>query len=130
MVGPRRKSRVVAVQSIRRKAATPKLVGSVISTAASRALSLLLVLSVCIMSVGCYKFTVRSKNAKIAEYHGKTVHSYLWNLVELDPIVVAENCGNNDLTTLRAKTNYLYMGVGFLTLGAWVPMKVEWRCAK
>lgn len=130
MVGLRRRFRVETAQSICRKTAAPKLVGSAISMPARRALSLLLVLFVCMTSVGCYKFTVRSMNAKTTEYHGEMVHSYLWNIVELDPTVVAENCGKKDLTTLRAKTNYLYMAVGVLTLGAWVPMELDWRCAK
>jgi hypothetical protein len=130
MLGLRKNSCVETDRSIRRKVAAPKLVGGAVYTATRRALSLLLVLCVCVTSVGCYRFTVRSKNATAAEYQGKTLHSYLWNLVELDPTVVAENCGDRDLTTLRAKTNYLYMSVAFLTLGAWVPMKVEWRCAK
>jgi hypothetical protein len=90
----------------------------------------LLASSLCLMSAGCYRFTVRSRNATITEYHAKTVHAYLWNLVELDPLVVAENCGDRDLTTLRARTNYLYLAVGALSLGAWVPMTLEWRCAE
>jgi len=130
MLGLRKNSCVETDRSIRRRVAAPKLAGGAIFTATRRALPLLLVLSVCVTSVGCYRFTVRSKNATAAEFQGRTVHSYLWNLVELDPTVVAENCGDRDLTTLRAQTNYLYMSAAFLTLGAWVPMKVEWRCAK
>ena len=130
MIGLRKKLCVESAQSMPRNAEAPKLASGAISTLAGRALPLLLVLCLCVTSVGCYRFTVRSKNATAAGFQGKTVHSYLWNLVDLDPVVVAENCGDKDLTTLRAKTNYLYMSVAFLTLGAWVPMKVEWRCAK
>jgi hypothetical protein len=130
MADLRRNSCVETVRSIRRRVAAPKLTGGAISTAARRVLPLLLVLCVGMTSAGCYRFTVQSKNATAAEFQGKTVHSYLWNLVDLDPVVVAENCGSKDLDTLRAKTNYIYMSVAFLTLGAWVPMKVEWRCAK
>lgn len=94
-----------------------------------RALILVLVSSLGLTSVGCYKFTVRSPSAEIAAYHGKTVHSYLWNIVALDPTVVADDCGDRPLTTLRAETNYLYLAIGFLSLGGWVPMRLEWRCA-
>ena len=130
MADLRNESCTETAQPIRGEADAPKLSGSAASTAARRVLSLLLVLAVCTPSVGCYRFAVRSKNATIADYHGKTVHSYLWNLVDIDPIVDAENCGDKDLTTVRAKTNVLFISAAFLTLGAWVPMKVEWRCAK
>jgi hypothetical protein len=111
MVGVRMRSCVETAPSIRRNADAPKPGGSAISTAVRQALSLLLALCVCTTSVGCYRFAVRSKNATIADYHGKTVHSYLWNLVDLDPIVDAKNCGDKDLTTVRAKTNLPYISL-------------------
>jgi hypothetical protein len=36
-----------------------------------------------------------------------------WLVLE---VVVAENCGDRDLTSLRAKTNLLHISLGFLTL--------------
>ncbi len=95
-----------------------------------RALSLALVLSLCVMSVGCYRFTVRPKNTQIAEYHGETVHSYAWNLIDKDPIVGAENCGEEGLWAARAKTNLGFIAIAALTFGGWVPMTVEWRCVE
>ena len=100
------------------------------SRTANRTFSLLLVLSLCVASVGCYRFTVRPKNTQIAPYHGRTVHSYAWNLIDKDPIIEAENCGEKGLYAARAKTNLGFIAVAFLTFGAWVPMTVEWRCVE
>ena len=93
-----------------------------------RAMALVTLLSA--TSLGCFTFTVRSESSRATPYQGRTVHAYLWNLVETEPVVVAENCGDEALHAVRARTNALYMAVGLLTLGAWVPMGVEWRCAE
>ena len=106
------------------------MIGSRFSGTASRAFCSLLVLSLCVTSIGCYRFTVRPKNTQIAEYHGKTVHSYAWNLIDKDPIVEAANCGEKGLYAARAKTNLAFIAVSFLTFGAWVPMTLEWRCVE
>lgn len=97
---------------------------------ATRTLSLLLALSLCVASVGCYRFTVRPPNTQIAPYQGKTVHSVAWNLIDKDPIVEATNCGEKGLYAARAKTNLAYIAISFLTFGAWVPMRMEWRCVE
>lgn len=96
----------------------------------ARTLGLFLALSLCVTSAGCYRFTVRPKNTQIAEYHGRTVHSYAWNLVDMDPIVEADNCGERGLYAARAKTNLGFIAIAALTFGAWVPMRVEWRCVE
>jgi hypothetical protein len=85
-------------------------------------------LSVGLSGSGCYSFAVRSQNANPAPYTSDTVHAYLWNLIEPDPLLVAENCGDDGISTVRARTNYLFMLAGILTLGAWVPTTLEWRC--
>jgi hypothetical protein len=95
-----------------------------------RALYLLVILSLCTTSIGCYRFTVRPENTQIVEYHGKTVHSYGWNLIDEDPIIEAYNCGEKGLYAARAKTNLGFIAVAALTFGAWVPMRMEWRCVE
>lgn len=97
---------------------------------AHRALSVLLILCLCMTSIGCYRFTVRPKNTKIVEYHGETVHSYAWNLIDKDPIIVAHNCGEKGLYAARARTNLGFIWIAFLTFGGWVPMTMEWRCVE
>lgn len=93
-------------------------------------LARLAVAVLCASQLACYSFTVHSENDRPASYQGRTVHAYLWSLVEMDPVVVATNCGSNGVSAVRARTNYLFMGAGILTLGLWVPMTVEWRCAQ
>jgi hypothetical protein len=95
-----------------------------------RALRLALALLFGLTSPGCFGFAVRSENMQPSPYHGKTVHAYLWNLTEMEPVVVATNCGANGISAVRANTNYAFMLVGIVTLGLWVPMHVEWRCAE
>lgn len=95
-----------------------------------RALSLALAVALCVGSVGCYRFTVRPKNTQIAPYHGKTVHSYAWNLVKPDPILETEACGDKGLYAARAKTNLGYIWLAALTFGGWVPMRLEYRCVE
>lgn len=89
----------------------------------------MLALCLCVPVTGCFTYAVRSEQARVTRYHRKTVHAYLWNLIEAEPVVVATNCGPKGLSMVRAKTSYLYMAVGVLTLGGWVPMELEWRCA-
>jgi hypothetical protein len=93
-------------------------------------LRLVLAPLLCLTSSGCFGFTVRSENVQPTPYQSKTVHAYLWNLIEMEPVVVATNCGSNGISAVRANTNYLFMLVGIVTLGLWVPMHVEWRCAE
>ncbi len=101
-----------------------------ISNRARRAGLLVLALSLCATSTGCFTYAVRSEHAKVAPYQSKTLHAYLWNLIENDPAVVAKNCGDGALSMVRAKTTYLYMLVCIVTIGGWVPMELEWRCAE
>ena len=77
---------------------------------------------------GCSTFTVRSESARATPYHGTTVHAYLWNVVDTEPVVVAGECEDGALHAVRARTTVLYMAIGLLTLGGWVPMGIEWRC--
>jgi hypothetical protein len=78
---------------------------------------------------GCFSYTVRSERVEPTPYHSKTLYVYLWSLIEMEPVVVATNCGSQGISSVRATTNYLYMAAGILSLGLWVPMSVEWRCA-
>jgi hypothetical protein len=90
----------------------------------------LAVVVLCAAQLACYSFAVRSEGDRPSSYQSKTVHSYLWSVVEMDPSVVASNCGERGISAVRANTNYLFMAVAILTLGSWVPMTLEWRCAQ
>jgi len=96
--------------------------------AVRRVLTLLLTVCLCVNSVGCFTFAVRTENAKVSPYQSETVHAYLWNIAKPEPELVAD-CAGRGLDKVRAKANYLYMVVGILTFGGWVPMGLEWRCA-
>jgi hypothetical protein len=89
---------------------------------------LLLCVLLCVSSVACPSFSVRTEDARITTYHSETVHTYLWNMTKPDPVIVAD-CAGFGLRKVRVKTNYLYWLAGVFTFGGWVPMDLEWRCA-
>lgn len=95
----------------------------------ARLVAALVALSLGSANAGCFSFGVRAPHVDVTTQHSTTLHAYLWNLVEPDPVAVAESCGGRALSQVRAKTNYVYLLVGVLTAGAWLPMEMEWRCA-
>ena len=70
---------------------------------------------------------VSTWDAKRTPYKSTTVHAYLWNMAKPEPVLIAD-CGDRELTKVRAKTNYLYWLAGVFTFGGWVPMGLEYRC--
>jgi hypothetical protein len=89
---------------------------------------LALALTMVLGAIGCESYGVRSVDAKATPYHQKTVHSYLWNITQPEPLIVAEECGSAGISWVRADTNYLYWMAGVFTFGGWVPMTLYWRC--
>ena len=63
----------------------------------NRAGLLVLTLALCFTSSGCFTYAVRSEQAKIAPYKSKTLHAYLWNLIENDKVTLR----GFDVTTLN-----------------------------
>jgi hypothetical protein len=78
---------------------------------------------------GCYHYRVIVPQPTPAtEYEKKTSHALFWGLVQDETIT--NNCVSNTLDEVRVTTNMGYVLVSVLTLGIWVPLEVEWRCAK
>lgn len=78
---------------------------------------------------GCYHFRVTAPQPDPAtEYEQRTVHALFWGLLQTDTRAV--DCESNALDEVRVTTNFGYALVSVATLGIWVPMDVEWRCAK
>ncbi len=94
--------------------------------------SFFLVLIVCFLSLqtGCYHYHVTApKPDPATDYEHRTVHSYFWGLIQSDN-VRAEDCLSNALDEVHITTNFGYSVLSVATLGIWVPLDVEWRCAK
>lgn len=80
-----------------------------------------------VMMQGCYHFRVDTTAPQGTEIHKKTMHAFLWGLVQPSPI---DDCDDKGVTDVRASTNLGYQVISVATLGIWVPMDVEWRCTK
>ena len=77
---------------------------------------------------GCYHARVSTNNPDPVTEGTETVHVLAWGLVQPAP-VVADPCGSNNLDEVRVQSNLLFSVATILTLGFWMPVTVEWRCA-
>ncbi len=91
---------------------------------------ILLVICLLFIQTGCYHYHVTApKPDPATDYEHRTVHSFLWGLIQSDN-VRATDCVSNALDEVHITTNFGYSIVSVATLGMWVPLDVEWRCAK
>lgn len=89
----------------------------------------LLTVAVLIVLTGCYATRVTVPEPDPAtDFRHETVHSLFWGLIQDD--VEATDCVSNAIDELRVRTNLGYSLLSILTLGFWIPMDVEWRCAR
>ena len=81
------------------------------------------------LQTGCYDYRVVSARPDPAtDYTHRTRHAFFWGLLQQD--AVATDCVSNALDEVRVSTNAGYLVVSVLTLGVWVPLDVQWKCAK
>jgi hypothetical protein len=79
---------------------------------------------------GCYHYRVVAPDPEPAtEYENRVVNSLFWGLMQAKDIS-ADDCLSNALDEVRVTTNLVYSVVSVATLGIWMPMNVQWRCAK
>jgi len=97
----------------------------------SRQMQICLVLLLLIpLTNGCYHYRVVAPDPEPAtEYENRIVHSLFWGLVQSKDIS-ADDCLSNALDEVRITTNIGYSAISIATLGIWMPMNVQWRCAK
>ena len=75
---------------------------------------------------GCSSVHVIAKQAsKADDTYTKTVFALWWGAS--DPVENVD-CNGNGLHDVSVKTNWLYSICTFITLGAVVPMDIEYRC--
>ncbi|HEY3233375.1 MAG TPA: hypothetical protein VGJ84_01580 [Polyangiaceae bacterium] len=78
---------------------------------------------------GCYHYRVTPINSVPAdEGHSRTVHAFVWGLVQ--PSAEQPECQGNGAAEVTTHTNFGYALVSVITLGLWVPIELEWKCAK
>lgn len=79
---------------------------------------------------GCYHYRVTAPDPDPAtEYESRVAHSLFWGLVQSRDIS-ADDCLSNALDEVHMTTNLGYSVISVATLGIWMPMNVQWRCAK
>ena len=89
---------------------------------------------------GCYHYRVVAAEADLEpDVYEKTVHTYVWGLVNTQKdAVISNEAGPNPgdcpkdygLYDVRVTRNLGHMLATSITLGIWAPLKVEWRCTK
>lgn len=84
----------------------------------------------CWLTVGCYHYRVMPAQTAPATDAGYSVtqHSWFWGLMQSRP--EQPNCQGNGAAEVVASTNLGYALVSLVTLGIWMPLDLEWACAK
>jgi len=77
---------------------------------------------------GCYHYRLAARGEPATNPQKKTMHSLFWGLVQQNEY--ADNCLDDVIHEVRASTNVGYVLISVVTLGIWVPLDVEWQCAK
>jgi hypothetical protein len=77
---------------------------------------------------GCYHYRVVTPDAPATEYNRTTLHAMFWGLLQHDANV--GDCVSDAMVEVRVRNNAGYILLSAVTLGIWVPLDVEWRCAK
>ena len=82
------------------------------------------------LQTGCYHYHVTApKPDPATEYESRTVHSFLWGLIQSDNVEDSD-CLSYALDEVHITNNFGYSVVTVVTLGIWAPLDVQWRCAK
>ena len=78
---------------------------------------------------GCANYQVRIPDSDPLEkdYQGGTMQAFFWGLV-VKPEVMAAECQGEAINDVVIKRNYLHDLASVLTLGIWMPTRVEFRC--
>ncbi|HEY7492844.1 MAG TPA: hypothetical protein VIH59_17245 [Candidatus Tectomicrobia bacterium] len=94
-----------------------------------RFLVLMLVVGLaCTQGCATYRVTIPDSHPVDINYRGKTMHAFFWG-ISYDPEVWAADCGREAINDVQIKRNLLYDLVSVLTLGIWMPIEVNFRCA-
>lgn len=72
-------------------------------------------------------------NQPSTEWQTRTVHSFAWGLLRQD--IAIDNCklgggARTGIEEVRVKHDPVDIAAALVTLGAWMPITIAWRCAK
>ena len=87
----------------------------------------LLGLSVALQGCARYRVVV-PEPTPATDYRAETMHAYFWGAIE--DTQPTDNCDANAIDEVRVQHTVPNILATVLTLGIWMPLKVEWKCAK
>lgn len=82
----------------------------------------------CAQGCATYKVRIPDDRAVDLNYQGRTMHAFVWG-AWYDPQVLAAECGREAINDVKIKRNLLHDLASVLTLGIWMPIEVNFRCA-
>ena len=87
----------------------------------------LLVLSLMLSACAHYRVVV-PEPTPATDYETVTMHAYFWGAIE--DTRPTDNCLANAIDEVRVHQTLPQFLATLVTLGIWMPLRVEWRCAK
>ena len=94
-----------------------------------RAALLVTFFSTVVLLEGCVRYRVVVPEPNPAtDYESATLRAYFWGAIE--ETLPTENCVDNLIDEVRVVQTFPNMVVSVLSLGVYMPLEVEWRCAK
>jgi hypothetical protein len=88
-----------------------------------------LTLAAALAASGCYHYRVTpARSVPADDGHSTTLHSIAWGLVQSS--AERPECQGNGAAEVAAHTNLGFVLLSVVTLGIWVPLELEWKCAK
>jgi hypothetical protein len=88
----------------------------------------IVLVAIVVLTEGCYHYRISMRGEAATEPHKKTMHALFWGLVQENQF--ADNCQGKGIHEVRVSTNFGYVLVSVVTVGIWVPMDIEWSCAR
>ena len=78
---------------------------------------------------GCARYrVVVPEPTPATDYETVTLDAYFWGAIE--ETQHTENCLDNTIDEVRIHQTFPNILATVLTLGIWMPLEVEWKCAK
>lgn len=78
---------------------------------------------------GCARYRVAvSEPTPATDYETATLNAYFWGAIEENQHT--ENCKRAAIDEVRIHQTFPNILATVLTLGIWMPLEVEWKCAK
>ncbi len=90
---------------------------------------LIAILGSVVLFQGCARYRVAVLEPTPAtDYETETLNAYFWGASE--ETLHTKNCVDNTIDEVRIHQTFPNILATVLTLGIWMPLEVEWRCAK